>query len=59
MKLQLLFPLLIIPLSAPAQITTDGSLGTAQNLPGPNYQIGAEIIFTTPRLNLMFNILTK
>jgi hypothetical protein len=35
---------LIIALSAQAQITTDGSLGLpAQNLAGPNYQIGADL----------------
>jgi filamentous hemagglutinin family protein len=41
MKTPLLFPLLIFSLSVPAQITTDGTLGPAQNLPGPDYQIGA------------------
>jgi len=35
--------LLIIPLSAPAQITTDGTLGQALNLPGPDYQIGPDL----------------
>ena len=39
MKLPILFLLLIIPLSTPAQITTDGSLGPQLNLPGPDYQI--------------------
>jgi filamentous hemagglutinin family protein len=43
MKTQLLFPLLIIPLFTNAQITTDGTLGPAQNLPGPDYQIGADL----------------
>jgi len=35
--------LLIIPLSTPAQITTDGTLGPAQNLSGPDYQIGPDL----------------
>jgi len=43
MKTQLLFLLLIFSLSAPAQITTDGTLGQALNLPGPDYQIGADL----------------
>jgi filamentous hemagglutinin family protein len=43
MKLQLSFLLLIISLSVPAQITTDGSLGPQLNLPGPDYQIGPNL----------------
>jgi filamentous hemagglutinin family protein len=43
MKSKLLFLLPIIPLSTHAQITTDGSLGPPQNLPGPDYQIGADL----------------
>jgi filamentous hemagglutinin family protein len=43
MKTQLLFLLLIISLSAPAQITTDGTLGPALSLPGPDYQIGPNL----------------
>jgi len=45
MKSQLLLTiiLLIIPLSTPAQITTDGSLGSRANLPGPDYQIKADL----------------
>jgi filamentous hemagglutinin family protein len=35
--------LLIMALRTPAQITTDGSLGQALNLSGPDYQIGAEL----------------
>jgi filamentous hemagglutinin family protein len=35
--------LLVITLRTPAQITTDGSLGQALNLSGPDYQIGAEL----------------
>jgi filamentous hemagglutinin family protein len=35
--------LLVIALPTPAQITTDGSLGPPQNLPGPDYQIGADL----------------
>ena len=35
--------LLIIPLSTPAQITTDGTLGHSVNLPGPDYQIGPDL----------------
>jgi filamentous hemagglutinin family protein len=43
MKSKLLFLLPIIPLSTHAQITTDGTLGQALNLPGPDYQIGADL----------------
>jgi len=43
MKINLLFLLLIIPLSTHAQIATDGSLGQAINLSGPDYQIGADL----------------
>jgi filamentous hemagglutinin family protein len=43
MKTLLFFLLLIISLSVPAQITTDGTLGSAQNLSGPDYQIGADL----------------
>jgi len=43
MKTPLLFLLFIIPLSTPAQITTDGTLGHALNLPGPDYQIGPDL----------------
>jgi len=39
----LFFLLLIIPLSIRAQITTDGSLGSRANLPGPDYQIKADL----------------
>ncbi|MDM8558599.1 filamentous hemagglutinin N-terminal domain-containing protein [Candidatus Parabeggiatoa sp. HSG14] len=35
--------LLIISLSINAEITTDGSLGSRANLPGPNYLIGADL----------------
>jgi len=35
--------LLIIPLSTPAQITTDGSLGPSLNIQGPDYQIGPDL----------------
>ena len=35
--------LLIIALSTQAQITTDGTVGPPQNLPGPDYQIGADL----------------
>ncbi|MDM8560253.1 filamentous hemagglutinin N-terminal domain-containing protein [Candidatus Parabeggiatoa sp. HSG14] len=35
--------LLIISLSVNAEITTDGSLGSRANLPGPNYLIGADL----------------
>ncbi|EDN71015.1 Large exoprotein containing haemagglutination activity domain [Beggiatoa sp. PS] len=43
MKPQLFFLLFIISLSTPAQITTDGTLGQALNLPGPDYQIGPDL----------------
>ena len=43
MKLPLLFLLLIISLSTPAQITTDGSLGPQLNLSGPDFQIGPDL----------------
>ena len=43
MKSQLSFLLLIISLSAPAQITTDGTLGSALNLQGPDYQITPDL----------------
>jgi filamentous hemagglutinin family protein len=43
MKPQLFFVLLIISLSAPAQIITDNTLGPALQLPGPNYQIGSDL----------------
>jgi len=43
MKPNLLFLLLIIPLSTQAQITTDGTLGQALNLSGPDYQIGPDL----------------
>ena len=35
--------LLIISLSINAEITTDGSLGSRANLPGPDYQIGPDL----------------
>jgi filamentous hemagglutinin family protein len=35
--------LLIISLSTNAEITTDGTLGSHANLPGPNYLIGADL----------------
>jgi filamentous hemagglutinin family protein len=35
--------LLVITQRTPAQITTDGNLGQAINLSGPDYQIGAEL----------------
>ncbi|MEK8015490.1 MAG: filamentous hemagglutinin N-terminal domain-containing protein, partial [Candidatus Parabeggiatoa sp.] len=35
--------LLIISLSLNAEITTDGTLGSRANLPGPDYQIGADL----------------
>jgi len=35
--------LLIISLSINAEITTDGTLGSRANLPGPDYQIGADL----------------
>jgi len=34
---------LMMAISAQAQIATDGSVGPAQNLAGPDYQIGAEL----------------
>jgi filamentous hemagglutinin family protein len=43
MKTQLSFLLLIISLPTPAQITTDGTLGPALNLQGPDYQIGPDL----------------
>ena len=44
MKPQFLIALLfIITLTAKAQISTDGTLGTPLNLPGPDYQIGANL----------------
>jgi filamentous hemagglutinin family protein len=43
MKYKQLFLIVIIPVSTHAQITTDGSLGQALNLPGPDYQIGADL----------------
>jgi len=45
MKSQLLLTifLLIISLSINAEITTDGTLGSRANLPGPDYQIGADL----------------
>jgi filamentous hemagglutinin family protein len=43
MKTPLLFLLLIISLSTPAQITTDGTLGPTQNLSGDHYQIGPNL----------------
>jgi len=45
MKSQLLFTiiLLIISLSINAEITTDGTLGSSAHLPGPDYQIGADL----------------
>ncbi|EDN70349.1 secreted protein [Beggiatoa sp. PS] len=43
MKRKLFLLLLIIPLSTQAQITTDGTLGPAHNLPGPDYQIGPDL----------------
>ncbi|MDM8558601.1 filamentous hemagglutinin N-terminal domain-containing protein [Candidatus Parabeggiatoa sp. HSG14] len=39
----LTIPLLIISLSTNAEITTDGSLGSHANLPGPDYLIGADL----------------
>ncbi|MEK8019207.1 MAG: filamentous hemagglutinin N-terminal domain-containing protein [Candidatus Parabeggiatoa sp.] len=35
--------LLIISLSINAEITTDGTLGSRAHLPGPDYQIGADL----------------
>jgi filamentous hemagglutinin family protein len=43
MKLHLFCLLLIIALPTRAQITTDGTLGPALNLPGPDYQIGPNL----------------
>jgi filamentous hemagglutinin family protein len=43
MKRTILFVLLIIAFPTPAQISTDGTLGQTQNLPGPDYQIGADL----------------
>jgi filamentous hemagglutinin family protein len=43
MKLRLFCILLIISLPSPAQITTDGTLGPALSLPGPDYQIGPNL----------------
>jgi filamentous hemagglutinin family protein len=43
MKQPLFFLFLIISLSTPAQITTDGSLGPQLNLPGPHYQITPDL----------------
>jgi len=45
MKSQLLLTifLLLISLSINAEITTDGTLGSRANLPGPDYQIGADL----------------
>jgi len=43
MKSPILFLLSIIPLSTLAQITTDGTLGQALNLPGPSYQITPDL----------------
>ncbi|EDN68761.1 Large exoprotein containing haemagglutination activity domain [Beggiatoa sp. PS] len=34
---------LMMAISAQAQISTDGTLGPAQNLPGPDYQIGPDL----------------
>jgi filamentous hemagglutinin family protein len=42
-KLRLIILLLIIHLSSQAQITTDGTLGSSVNLPGPHYKIGANL----------------
>ncbi|MDM8559395.1 filamentous hemagglutinin N-terminal domain-containing protein [Candidatus Parabeggiatoa sp. HSG14] len=39
----LIIPILIISLSINAEITTDGSLGSRANLPGPDYLIGADL----------------
>ena len=35
--------LLILALRAPAQISTDGTLGQSINLPGPNFQITPDL----------------
>jgi filamentous hemagglutinin family protein len=43
MKTQILFLTFIFSLSTSAQITTDGTLGSAHNLSGPDYQIGADL----------------
>jgi filamentous hemagglutinin family protein len=43
MKYYLLFLIFLIPISTYAQITTDGTLGQTLNLPGPDYQIGADL----------------
>jgi len=45
MKSQILLTivLLIISLSINAEITTDGTLGSRAHLPGPDYQIGADL----------------
>jgi len=43
MKPKILFLFLIIPLSIQAQISTDGTLGQSLNIPGPDYQIGADL----------------
>jgi large exoprotein involved in heme utilization and adhesion len=39
----LIIILLTISLEINAEITTDGSLGSHANLPGPNYFIGADL----------------
>jgi len=39
----IIITLLIINLSINAEITTDGTLGSRANLPGPNYLIGADL----------------
>jgi filamentous hemagglutinin family protein len=43
MKYLLIILLLIISLEINAEITTDGSLGSHANLPGPDYLIGADL----------------
>jgi filamentous hemagglutinin family protein len=43
MKQPILFLLLIIALPTLAQITTDGTLGPALHLPGPDYQITSDL----------------
>jgi filamentous hemagglutinin family protein len=43
MTSRLLLPLFIISLSLKAQISTDGTLGSAINLPGPDYQISSDL----------------
>jgi filamentous hemagglutinin family protein len=41
--LNFLIILFLIPLTLPAQVTLDGTLGAPLALPGPDFQIGAEL----------------